>query len=65
MALGPDTRYTTGAPGWGRVATADAAPYGVRYTSTGNRPVAAGRRTVARSTTPSRIGTATFESMTA
>jgi len=25
MALGPDTRYTTGAPGWGRVATADAA----------------------------------------
>jgi FtsH-binding integral membrane protein len=25
MALGPDTRYTTGAPGWGRAATADAA----------------------------------------
>ncbi len=25
MAFGPDTRYTTGAPGWGRVATADAA----------------------------------------
>ena len=25
MALGPDTRYTTGAPGWGRTATADAA----------------------------------------
>ena len=25
MALGPDTRFTTGAPGWGRVATADAA----------------------------------------
>jgi FtsH-binding integral membrane protein len=26
MALGPDTRYTTGAPGWGRTAAADAAP---------------------------------------
>src|SRR4029450_10467102 len=25
MAVGPDYRYTTGAPGWGRVATADAA----------------------------------------
>jgi FtsH-binding integral membrane protein len=25
MALGPDTRFTTGAPGWGRTATADAA----------------------------------------
>lgn len=25
MAFGPDTRFTTGAPGWGRVATADAA----------------------------------------
>ena len=25
MASGPDYRYTTGAPGWGRVATADAA----------------------------------------
>lgn len=25
MALGPDTRYTTGAPGWGRAAAADAA----------------------------------------
>lgn len=25
MALGPDSRFTTGAPGWGRVATADAA----------------------------------------
>lgn len=25
MAFGPDTRYATGAPGWGRVATADAA----------------------------------------
>ncbi len=25
MAFGPDTRYTTGAPGWGRTATADAA----------------------------------------
>ena len=25
MAIGPDTRFTTGAPGWGRTATADAA----------------------------------------
>src|SRR4029450_9083128 len=25
MAVGPDYRYTTGAPGWGRVGTADAA----------------------------------------
>ena len=25
MAIRPDYRYTTGAPGWGRVATADAA----------------------------------------
>ncbi|MBR0659984.1 Bax inhibitor-1/YccA family protein [Neoroseomonas oryzicola] len=25
MAFGPDTRFTTGAPGWGRAATADAA----------------------------------------
>src|SRR5215213_793245 len=25
MAVGPDYRYQTGAPGWGRVATADAA----------------------------------------
>jgi len=25
MAFGPDTRFTTGAPGWGRTATADAA----------------------------------------
>lgn len=25
MALGPDSRYSTGAPGWGRTATADAA----------------------------------------
>ena len=25
MALQPDYRYTTGAPGWGRTATADAA----------------------------------------